>query len=159
MTSFFACEMFFLWYQPYFQFPMFFLIYCFSFSNIKSIPFSTSVFLFRLEIMEQMALQQESAYERLYRWTQSQCRMMTSDSLDVTPTQQQAMRALQNRPVLFRLRSEVCFFFLKKDKLLHVRGEKRHRCVCSANAYTVLAKAIYDSLTHVIVKTNKVTGQ
>ncbi|CAK8682972.1 unnamed protein product [Clavelina lepadiformis] len=54
-----------------------------------------------LEIMEQMALQQESAYERLYRWSQSQCRTMTSDSLDITPMQQQAMKALQNRPVLF----------------------------------------------------------
>lgn len=26
---------------------------------------------FRLEIMEQMAINQESAYERLYRWMQS----------------------------------------------------------------------------------------
>ncbi|XP_078489282.1 conserved oligomeric Golgi complex subunit 6 [Ciona intestinalis] len=54
-----------------------------------------------LEIMEQMALQQESAYERLYRWSQSQCRSMTSDSLDINPLQQQALKALQNRPVLF----------------------------------------------------------
>uniref|UniRef100_H2Y655 Conserved oligomeric Golgi complex subunit 6 n=1 Tax=Ciona savignyi TaxID=51511 RepID=H2Y655_CIOSA len=54
-----------------------------------------------LEIMEQMALQQESAYERLYRWSQSQTRSMTSDALDITPLQQQALKALQNRPVLF----------------------------------------------------------
>nr|CAB3232563.1 conserved oligomeric Golgi complex subunit 6 [Phallusia mammillata] len=54
-----------------------------------------------LEIMEQMALQQESAYERLYRWSQSQCRSLTSDAIDITPIQQQAMKALQNRPVLF----------------------------------------------------------
>ena len=28
---------------------------------------------FRLEIMESMAMHQEAAYERLYRWTQSMC--------------------------------------------------------------------------------------
>lgn len=52
--------------------------------------------------MEQMALQQESAYERLYRWSQSQCRAMTSNSLDISPIQQQALKALQNRIVLFK---------------------------------------------------------
>ena len=54
-----------------------------------------------LEIMEQMALQQEAAFERLYRWNQSQCRSMTSSTLDVTPMQQEAMKALQGRLVLF----------------------------------------------------------
>ena len=63
--------------------------------------FTKCVWIFSLEIMEQMALQQESAYERLYRWSQSECRAMTSDSLDILPIQQQAMKALQNRPVLF----------------------------------------------------------
>lgn len=54
-----------------------------------------------LEIMEQMALHQESAYERLYRWAQSQCRSLTSDTIDLTPMQQNALKALHDRPVLF----------------------------------------------------------
>lgn len=51
--------------------------------------------------MEQMALHQESAYERLYRWTQSQCRGLTADSIDMSEMLQKAMKALQNRSVLF----------------------------------------------------------
>ncbi|CAG5126682.1 unnamed protein product [Candidula unifasciata] len=53
-----------------------------------------------LEIMESMALHQESAYERLYRWTQNQCRLVTQDTPDVSPLLCQAMEALQDRPVL-----------------------------------------------------------
>ncbi|XP_076448028.1 conserved oligomeric Golgi complex subunit 6-like [Babylonia areolata] len=55
-----------------------------------------------LEIMEAMALQMESAYERLYRWTQNECRILTSDSPDISPVLCQAMEALQDRPVLFK---------------------------------------------------------
>jgi len=54
-----------------------------------------------LEIMEQMALQQETAFERLYRWSQSQCRSMTAQNFDITPMQQEAMKLLQSRSVLF----------------------------------------------------------
>ena len=63
--------------------------------------------------MEQMALQQESAYERLYRWSQSECRAMTSDSLDILPIQQQALKALQNRPVLFSYVGEKSLTLIK----------------------------------------------
>ncbi|KAL3852068.1 hypothetical protein ACJMK2_015756 [Sinanodonta woodiana] len=55
-----------------------------------------------LEIMESMALHQETAFERLYRWTQNECRMLTGDSPDISPVLCQAMLALQDRPVLFR---------------------------------------------------------
>ncbi|XP_077987894.1 conserved oligomeric Golgi complex subunit 6-like [Glandiceps talaboti] len=55
-----------------------------------------------LEIMETMALHQETAYERLYRWTQGECRMLSSDSVEVSPLLCQAMQALQDRPVLFK---------------------------------------------------------
>ncbi|BFZ10927.1 hypothetical protein BsWGS_13966 [Bradybaena similaris] len=55
-----------------------------------------------LEIMESMALHQESAYERLYRWTQNQCRLVTQDTPDVSPLLCQAMQALQDRPVLLK---------------------------------------------------------
>ncbi|XP_063967287.1 conserved oligomeric Golgi complex subunit 6-like [Lytechinus pictus] len=55
-----------------------------------------------LEIMESMALHQETAYERLYRWTQGECRSMTGDSFEVTLLHCKAMEALQDRPVLFR---------------------------------------------------------
>ncbi|XP_064638798.1 conserved oligomeric Golgi complex subunit 6-like [Lineus longissimus] len=55
-----------------------------------------------LEIMESMALHQESAYERLYRWTQNECRTLSGDSPDVNALLCQAMEGLQDRPVLFR---------------------------------------------------------
>ncbi|KAH9514306.1 Golgi transport complex subunit 6 [Bulinus truncatus] len=55
-----------------------------------------------LEIMESMALHQESAYERLYRWTQHQCRQVTQDTPDVSYLLCQAMEALQDRPVLLK---------------------------------------------------------
>ncbi|EHB07452.1 Conserved oligomeric Golgi complex subunit 6 [Heterocephalus glaber] len=54
------------------------------------------------EIMEQMALLQETAYERLYRWAQSECRTLTQESCDVSPVLTQAMEALQDRPVLYK---------------------------------------------------------
>lgn len=55
-----------------------------------------------LEIMESMALHQESAYERLYRWAQNQCRLVTQDTPDISPLLCQAMEALQDRPVLLK---------------------------------------------------------
>ncbi|XP_033746599.1 conserved oligomeric Golgi complex subunit 6-like [Pecten maximus] len=55
-----------------------------------------------LEIMETMALHQESAYERLYRWAQNECRMLTGDSPDMSSMLCQAMEALEDRPVLYR---------------------------------------------------------
>ncbi|XP_004619606.1 conserved oligomeric Golgi complex subunit 6 [Sorex araneus] len=55
-----------------------------------------------LEIMEQMALLQETAYERLYRWAQSECRALTQESCDVSPVLTHAMEALQDRPVLYK---------------------------------------------------------
>uniref|UniRef100_A0A8C0UB79 Conserved oligomeric Golgi complex subunit 6 n=1 Tax=Cyanistes caeruleus TaxID=156563 RepID=A0A8C0UB79_CYACU len=54
-----------------------------------------------LEIMEQMALLQETSYERLYRWTQNECRTLTQESCDISPVLAQAMEALQDRPVLY----------------------------------------------------------
>ncbi|KAJ7402264.1 component of oligomeric golgi complex 6 [Pitangus sulphuratus] len=55
-----------------------------------------------LEIMEQMALLQETSYERLYRWTQNECRTLTQESCDISPVLAQAMEALQDRPVLYK---------------------------------------------------------
>ncbi|MBN3302710.1 COG6 protein, partial [Amia calva] len=54
-----------------------------------------------LEIMEQMALLQETSYEQLYRWAQNECRGLTQETCDITPVLSQAMEALQDRPVLF----------------------------------------------------------
>ncbi|PNF41222.1 Conserved oligomeric Golgi complex subunit 6 [Cryptotermes secundus] len=53
-----------------------------------------------LEIMEQMALYQEAALERLYRWTQSHCRNIESG--DTSALLSQAMSRLQGRPILFK---------------------------------------------------------
>ncbi|XP_077340322.1 conserved oligomeric Golgi complex subunit 6 [Lithobates pipiens] len=55
-----------------------------------------------LEIMEQMALLQETSYERLYRWAQNDCRTLTQESCDISPILSQAMDALQDRPVLYK---------------------------------------------------------
>ncbi|KAM4700591.1 conserved oligomeric Golgi complex subunit 6 [Discoglossus pictus] len=55
-----------------------------------------------LEIMEQMALLQETSFERLYRWAQNECRTLTQESCDISPILSQAMDALQDRPVLYK---------------------------------------------------------
>ncbi|XP_013406875.1 conserved oligomeric Golgi complex subunit 6 [Lingula anatina] len=55
-----------------------------------------------LEIMESMALHQESAYERLYRWTQNECRALSNESPDISSQLCLGLEALQDRPVLFR---------------------------------------------------------
>lgn len=52
------------------------------------------------EIIEQMASFQETALERLYRWTQNQCRNIDSPDSNVLLTQ--AVSCLQDRPVLLR---------------------------------------------------------
>uniref|UniRef100_A0A8C5AMM9 Conserved oligomeric Golgi complex subunit 6 n=1 Tax=Gadus morhua TaxID=8049 RepID=A0A8C5AMM9_GADMO len=55
-----------------------------------------------LEIMEQMAVLQETSYEQLYRWAQNECRGLTQESCDISPVLSQAMEALQDRPVLYK---------------------------------------------------------
>ncbi|XP_067944821.1 conserved oligomeric Golgi complex subunit 6-like [Watersipora subatra] len=55
-----------------------------------------------LEIMESMALYQETAYERLYRWAQAECRLVTNDSPDLNLMLCEGMAALQDRSVLFK---------------------------------------------------------
>ncbi|XP_063226124.1 conserved oligomeric Golgi complex subunit 6 isoform X2 [Bacillus rossius redtenbacheri] len=53
-----------------------------------------------LDIMEQMSLYQETALERLYRWTQTNCRNI--ESAETSPLLTQSMAYLQDRPVLFK---------------------------------------------------------
>lgn len=53
-----------------------------------------------LDIMQRMTLLQEAALERLYRWTQSQCRHIENEQL--IPLITKAMGKLQERPVLFK---------------------------------------------------------
>ncbi|XP_076347341.1 conserved oligomeric Golgi complex subunit 6 [Tachypleus tridentatus] len=55
-----------------------------------------------LEIMESMALHQEAAYERLYRWTQGECRLLNFETSDLNPLVCQAFESLQDRSVLFK---------------------------------------------------------
>uniref|UniRef100_A0A3P9IHU7 Conserved oligomeric Golgi complex subunit 6 n=1 Tax=Oryzias latipes TaxID=8090 RepID=A0A3P9IHU7_ORYLA len=55
-----------------------------------------------LEIMEQMAVLQETSYEQLYRWAQNECRGLTQETCDISPVVTQAMEALQDRPVLYK---------------------------------------------------------
>lgn len=53
-----------------------------------------------LDIMEQMAMYQEAALERLYRWAQAHCRSIEAPGISHLLTQ--AMARLQERPVLFK---------------------------------------------------------
>jgi len=52
------------------------------------------------EIMEQMASLQETALEKLYRWTQAQCRNVESQEANMLLAQ--AVAGLQDRPVLLK---------------------------------------------------------
>uniref|UniRef100_A0A8C5AKV3 Conserved oligomeric Golgi complex subunit 6 n=1 Tax=Gadus morhua TaxID=8049 RepID=A0A8C5AKV3_GADMO len=73
-------------------------------SDVLSLSLSLSLpaCLLRLEIMEQMAVLQETSYEQLYRWAQNECRGLTQESCDISPVLSQAMEALQDRPVLYK---------------------------------------------------------
>lgn len=55
-----------------------------------------------LEIMEQMALLEESAYERLYRCLQEEMRGLTSENPEIRSLSCSAIAALHSRPVLFQ---------------------------------------------------------
>ncbi|XP_015521577.1 conserved oligomeric Golgi complex subunit 6 [Neodiprion lecontei] len=53
-----------------------------------------------LDVMQRMTLLQEAALERLYRWTQSQCRHIENELL--APLLIKAMSKLEDRPVLYK---------------------------------------------------------
>ncbi|XP_011314204.1 conserved oligomeric Golgi complex subunit 6 [Fopius arisanus] len=53
-----------------------------------------------LDVMQRMTLLQEAALERLYRWTQNQCRHIEHDQF--APLLIKGMCKLQDRPVLFK---------------------------------------------------------
>ena len=55
-----------------------------------------------LEIMEKMAMHLEEGYEKLYHWTQSQCRTMTNDLPYSSATLRQALQELKQRPILYK---------------------------------------------------------
>lgn len=59
--------------------------------------------MYSLQIMESMALYQETAYEKLYRWTQHESRAsFGGDSIEVSSLMSKALQALMHRPVLFQ---------------------------------------------------------
>lgn len=60
-----------------------------------------------LELMDMMATYQETAYERLCRWVQNECRNIGEhDAPEVDPLLQTAVQALRERPVLFKYCAE-----------------------------------------------------
>src|ERR1051325_1650673 len=55
-----------------------------------------------LEIMERMNSYKETAFDKLYRWTQTETRTLGRESLEVPVTMRQALKALKQRPFLFQ---------------------------------------------------------
>ncbi|KAJ3188281.1 Golgi transport complex subunit 6 [Gaertneriomyces sp. JEL0708] len=55
-----------------------------------------------IEIMESLASYQETAYDKLFRWTQLECRSLGQEAPEIAPTLREALRALKERPVLFQ---------------------------------------------------------
>ncbi|XP_054168923.1 conserved oligomeric Golgi complex subunit 6-like [Oppia nitens] len=55
-----------------------------------------------IEIMDSMALHEEGANERLYRWTLNILRTISSDVIEVHPQLFRAMACLQEREILFK---------------------------------------------------------
>eukprot|EP00123_Amoebidium_parasiticum_P015477 comp22991_c4_seq1/m.36606 comp22991_c4_seq1/g.36606 ORF comp22991_c4_seq1/g.36606 comp22991_c4_seq1/m.36606 type:complete len:801 (-) comp22991_c4_seq1:43-2445(-) len=55
-----------------------------------------------LEIMDNMTLLQETGYERVYRWAQSECRGLSRDTPEITPIFRRALQTLRDRPALLR---------------------------------------------------------
>ena len=55
-----------------------------------------------LEIMEEMAMHLEEGYERLYHWTQSNCRSMTGELPPSSPLLRRSLQELKGRPILYK---------------------------------------------------------
>ncbi|RIB16037.1 component of oligomeric golgi complex 6 [Gigaspora rosea] len=55
-----------------------------------------------LEIMERMNSYQETAFDKLYRWTQAESRSLGRDTQEVPVTLKLALKTLKQRPVLFK---------------------------------------------------------
>ncbi|RHZ69762.1 hypothetical protein Glove_279g34 [Diversispora epigaea] len=55
-----------------------------------------------LEIMERMNSIQETAFDKLYRWTQTESRTLSRETQEVPAILRHALRALKQRPVLFQ---------------------------------------------------------
>ena len=76
-----------------------------------------------MEIMESMGMHLEGAYEQLYHWTQSKCRLLTSDFPEMPVLVQHAMKELQERPILLKY----CM-----DELIIARRSALVRCFIDA---------------------------
>lgn len=55
-----------------------------------------------LEIMEEMSVYQDTAYERLSRWIQNECKLLSNDDVKEFKDIQYALNALVERPVLLK---------------------------------------------------------
>ncbi|ORX99362.1 oligomeric complex COG6 [Basidiobolus meristosporus CBS 931.73] len=54
------------------------------------------------EIMNSLTSVQDVAFDKLFKWSQSECRILGRDSPDVTPTLKMAIKELRQRPDLYR---------------------------------------------------------
>lgn len=68
---------------------------------------------FRLEIMDSISIQQESAYRRLYRWVREETRTLENDAAEPEYDRMVhiALKALRERPVY--LSYVIYFLFLE----------------------------------------------
>ncbi|KAJ3372364.1 Golgi transport complex subunit 6 [Kappamyces sp. JEL0680] len=76
-----------------------------------------------LDIMEKMNGYQEIAYERLFRWTQHECRAMKFESPEVSGEFKRAMHAFRLRPILF----DACI-----DEIASIRNQALTKAFYSA---------------------------
>ena len=54
------------------------------------------------EIMEIMAGHQEAAFDKLFRWTQAELRLMKNEATEITVDLKQGVNALKQKPILFQ---------------------------------------------------------
>ncbi|KAI8916853.1 oligomeric Golgi complex subunit 6 [Entophlyctis helioformis] len=55
-----------------------------------------------LEIIATTNMYQEAAFERLFRWTQAECRLMKTELPEITVELKQGIQALRQRPIMFQ---------------------------------------------------------
>jgi hypothetical protein len=55
-----------------------------------------------IEIMDTMSMLQETAYERLYRWVQQECKNLDRESPDITQLLQRGVKTLRHRTAFFK---------------------------------------------------------
>jgi Conserved oligomeric complex COG6 len=71
--------------------------------SLKCVILCLILMIYSLDILESLAGHQETAYEKLYKWTQRECQSsFNREFLEISSLMKRATQALKHKPVLFQ---------------------------------------------------------